>query len=62
MDETQAPLRVDERGYLLSPSGTKLARVDGDRLLLYDKRSKREISFTLRDLLRMLGRKRGQHE
>jgi len=53
---------VDERGYLLSPSGTKLARVDGDRLLLYDKRSKREISFTLRDLLRMLGRKRGQHE
>ena len=59
MAEAQAALRVDEHGYLLSPSGTKLARLDGDRLMLYDKRSKQEIPVTLCDLLRMLGRERG---
>ena len=59
MAEAQVTLRVDEHGYLLSPSGTKLARLDRDRLLLYDKRSKQEIPVSLCDLLRMLGRERG---
>lgn len=41
---------VDARGYLLTPSGAKAARVDNHGILmLYDKRTGTEVPLTLAD-------------
>ena len=53
-DETSvtipSPWTVDARGYLLTPSGAKAARVDNHGILmLYDKREKVDVPFTLAD-------------
>jgi|WetSurMetagenome_2_1015567.scaffolds.fasta_scaffold163051_3 hypothetical protein len=54
-DETQTPPTIwttDARGYLLTPSGAKAARLDTSGILmLYDKRERVEVPFTLADWL-----------
>ena len=46
--------RVDEQGFLITPSGAKVARVAGSRLMLYDKRVKTEWPFTVLDWLLLM--------
>lgn len=49
-DTTPPPCwRVDSNGYLLTQSGAKAARVVDGALLLWDKRTRRGIPFTLQD-------------
>ncbi len=45
----RTPWQVDGRGYLLTPGGAKVARVADGVIYLYDKRAKREYSFTADD-------------
>ena len=52
-DDTNDQWSVDPQGWLRSSSGAKVARIDGDRLMLYDKRDKRELPFTLDDWLEL---------
>jgi hypothetical protein len=50
--ETQTPPTLwttDARGYLLTPSGAKAARIDNGCIMLYDKRERVEVPFTLAD-------------
>ena len=45
-----SPWTVDARGYLLTPSGCKAARLDSCGILwLWDKRAGREVPFTQAD-------------
>ena len=45
-----SPWTVDARGYLLTPSGTKAARLtDNGILMLYEKRTHTEVPLTLAD-------------
>jgi hypothetical protein len=45
-----SPWTLDARGYLLTPSGAKAARVDKCGILyLWDEREKVELPFTLDD-------------
>lgn len=45
-----SPWTLDARGYLLTPSGAKAARIDTSGILmLYDKRERVEVPFTLAD-------------
>jgi hypothetical protein len=46
-----APWTVDARGYLLTPSGAKAARIEAGRILLWDKWQCIEVPFTLADWL-----------
>jgi hypothetical protein len=47
---THSPWTVDARGYLLTPSGAKAARLDNHGILmLYDKRTGSEVPLTLAD-------------
>ena len=41
--------RLDERGFLRTPSGAKAARLDSGVLMLYDKVEHVEVPFTLAD-------------
>ena len=41
--------QVDGEGYLLTPSGAKAARVADGALMLYDKRTREEVPFTMQD-------------
>lgn len=54
-DETQttpSPWTLDARGYLLTPSGAKAARLTTRGILmLYDKREHVEVPFTLADFV-----------
>jgi hypothetical protein len=52
--ESQTPpttWTTDARGYLLTPSGAKAARIDNGCIMLYDKRERVEVPFTLADWL-----------
>lgn len=40
---------VDEAGYLVSPSGTRVAKITSSAIWLYDKRIKTDLPFTLED-------------
>lgn len=45
-----SPWTCDVRGYLLTPSGARAARLDNDGTLwLWDKRARCEVPFTLDD-------------
>jgi len=56
MDTTPAPIwTLDGRGYLLTPSGAKAARVTADAIMLYDKRAKIEYPLTLPDFFTLTG-------
>ena len=44
-----SPWNVDARGYLLTPSGAKAARIDNGCIMLWDKRIGDEVPFTLAD-------------
>lgn len=44
---------IDGAGYVLTPSGAKVARVHDGRLWLYDKRTHEEVPFTLDDVTAM---------
>jgi hypothetical protein len=46
---TPSPWTLDARGYLLTPSGAKAARIDNGCIMLYDKRERVEVPFTLAD-------------
>lgn len=46
---TPTPWTVDARGYLLTPSGAIAARIDNGCIMLFDKRERREVPFTLSD-------------
>jgi hypothetical protein len=46
---TPSPWTLDARGYLLTPSGAKAARLDNGCIMLYDKYAKREVPFTQAD-------------
>lgn len=46
---TPSSWTVDARGYLLTPSGAKAARVDNGCIMLYDKRTGAEVPLTLAD-------------
>jgi hypothetical protein len=48
---TPSPWTLDARGYLLTPSGTKAARIDNGCIMLYDKREHVEVPFTLADFV-----------
>jgi hypothetical protein len=49
---TPSPWTVDARGYLLTPSGAKAARLTNHGILmLYDKREHVEVPFTLADFV-----------
>ena len=41
--------RIDERGFLRTPSGAKVARLDNGVLMMYDKVEHSEVPFTLAD-------------
>lgn len=41
---------VDERGYLISPSGSQVARLTPSAVFLYDKRTKTDWALTLEQL------------
>jgi hypothetical protein len=43
------PWRVDGNGYLLTPSGAKVARVANGCVMLFDKRTHEEVPLTLAD-------------
>jgi hypothetical protein len=47
--------RLDEHGYLRSPGGTVLGRLDGYTLLLYDHRNKSVYAFTVQDWMQLVG-------
>lgn len=40
---------IDAEGYLVSPAGTRIAKITRDTLWLYDKRIKTDLPFTLED-------------
>ena len=62
------PWRLAEDGRLLSPSGAFVARLDLDTgaILMYDKRERRELAFTLIDwwalLQELLAKRKGDEE
>jgi len=44
-----SPWTVDARGYLLTPSGARAARIDNGCIMLFDKRTRTEVPLTLAD-------------
>jgi hypothetical protein len=44
-----SPWTVDGSGYLLTPSGAKVARIDNGCIMLLDKRTHLEVPFTFAD-------------
>jgi hypothetical protein len=41
--------QIDANGYLLTASGAKIARVSDGAIMLFDKRTHREVPLTLDD-------------
>ncbi len=41
--------RIDPDGYIISPSGSKVARLQNDTLMLYDKKLRVALPFLMSD-------------
>ena len=54
MNNFQFEWRVDAENWLLSPLGTRVAKVEDGALKLYDKHAKTSFSFTVDDFRRLL--------
>ena len=49
-DSTPPPVwQVDIEGYLLTPSGVKVGKIEHGQLGLYDKKTGKRVPFTLED-------------
>ena len=46
--------RIDADGYIVSPANTKVARLEGDALYLYDKKLRVGLPFRLVDWTHLL--------
>ena len=56
-----SPWSQDANGYLLTPSGVKVARLDRDGIIwLWDKREKRELPLTPADVRECMHQIRGE--
>ena len=60
MDNFQFEWRVDGENWLLSPLGTRVAKVEDGALKLYDKHAKTSFSLTVDDFRRLLAPKTEQ--
>ena len=53
-EENGENLVVDQRGFVLTVSGSKVGRIENNRLFLWDKRRRREVELTEAELKRLL--------
>ena len=60
MNNFQFEWRVDAENWLLSPLGTRVAKVEDGALKLYDKHAKTSFSLTVDDFRRLLAPKAEQ--
>ena len=60
MNNFQFEWRVDPENWLLSPLGTRVAKIEDGALKLYDKHAKTSFALTVDDFRRLLAPKAGQ--
>lgn len=53
--------RIDAENWLLSPLGTRVAKIEGGALRLYDKHAKTSFPLTVDDFRRLLSPKTEQN-